>query len=218
MTAVRGESWGVTPITCPWLRPLWFRAWAASPALLGTPYRRKRGGCVFRTMKKIPLNFLLPSASARAVRQFTPILACWGALGLLAGGAPEPDSQVVSSPPPPTPTSAVTTTTTTTTPATAVTPVVVDGNTAYVPTATAATPVVSTTVVTQAPPAAQQEVVMAQPSAQHVWLAGCWTWRDDQYQWMAGHGELPPRSDPTWTAPRWEQEGNGYRFQEGYWN
>ena len=105
----------------------------------------------------------------------------------------------------------------TTTPVTVVTPAVVAGNPAYVTTSTA-TPVVNTLVVTQAPPALQQEVVLAQPSPRHVWLAGYWTWRDARYEWMAGHWELPPSSNSVWVAPRWEHEGNAYRFTEGYWN
>ena len=85
-------------------------------------------------------------------------------------------------------------------------------------TTTTSTPVVSTLVVTQAPPVPQVDVVIAQPSPNDVWLAGYWTWRDNQYEWMAGHWELPPSSSSVWTAPRWEQEGNAYRFHEGYWN
>lgn len=96
------------------------------------------------------------------------------------------------------------------------TPVVV-GNPAYVTNA-AVTPAVSTIVVTQAPPALQQEIVLAQPTPQHVWLAGYWTWRDSRYEWMAGRWELPPSSGSVWVAPRWEQQGNAYKFYEGYWN
>jgi WXXGXW repeat (2 copies) len=95
------------------------------------------------------------------------------------------------------------------------TPAVVPGSPAYVATAT---PVVSTVVVTQAPPMLQQEIVLVQPSPQHVWLAGYWTWRDARYQWMAGRWELPPSSSSVWVAPRWEQQGNAYKFTEGYWN
>jgi hypothetical protein len=79
-------------------------------------------------------------------------------------------------------------------------------------------PATSTIVVTQAPPALQPEAVLAQPSSRHVWLAGYWTWRDDRYEWRAGHWEMPPGSSSTWVAPRWEQDGNSYRFYEGYWN
>ncbi len=161
-------------------------------------------------MKKIILTLLSPSASARAVRQLSPVFACCGALGLLVGCVTEPDSHVVSAPPPPAPTSAVMVTTTTATPA------VVVANPAYVTTSTA-TPAVSTIIVTQAPPAMQQEVVLAQPSSQHVWVAGYWTWRNERYEWMAGHWELPPNSGSVWVTPRWEREGNAYKFYEGYW-
>lgn len=76
----------------------------------------------------------------------------------------------------------------------------------------------NTIIVTQSPPALQQEVVLARPSSQHVWVSGYWTWRNDRYEWMAGHWELPPTSGATWVAPRWEQQGNAYKFTEGYWN
>jgi len=171
------------------------------------PIARETLSVYSQKIMKAFLNLLSSSASARAVRQLTPVFACCGALGLLAGCATEPESHVVSSPPPQhTQTSAVITTTTT---PGAVAP-------AYVTTSTA-TPVVSTIIVTQAPPALQQEVVLAQPSSQHVWIAGYWTWRNDRYEWMAGHWELPPNSGSVWVAPRWEQEGNAYRFYEGYW-
>jgi len=104
----------------------------------------------------------------------------------------------------------VTTTTVTTSP-------VAVANPGYAATSNAGS-TVSTIIVTQAPPAMQQEVVLAQPSSQHVWLAGYWTWRNDRYEWMAGHWELPPSPNSAWVAPRWEQQGNAYRFYEGYWN
>ena len=138
----------------------------------------------------------------------TPVFACCGMLGLLAGCADEPQSHVVSALPPPAPTATVMTTTTTTAPAAVV----------VAPGYPVATPVVSTIVVTQAPPALQQDVVLAQPSPQHVWLAGYWTWRNDRYEWMSGHWELPPSSNSVWVAPRWEQQGNAYKFYEGYWS
>jgi hypothetical protein len=109
------------------------------------------------------------------------------------------------------------TTTTTTTPVAGTIPAVVIGNPAAVTIATA-TPVVSTTIVTEAPPALQTDVPLAQPSPKYKWLAGYWTWRDARYEWMAGHWELPPSSSSDWVAPRCEQQGNAYKFTEGYWN
>jgi hypothetical protein len=105
----------------------------------------------------------------------------------------------------------------TTTPVAVATPTVVVASPGYVTTVPAA-PAVSTVVVTQSPPALQPEVVLARPSSQYVWLAGYWTWRDGRYEWMAGHWEIPPGSSSAWVSPRWEQEGNAYRFYEGYWN
>jgi len=157
-----------------------------------------------------------PSALLRAERRLTPALAFCGAVALvLAGCASEPDSHLVSAPPPAAPTRAVTTTTVMTTPAAS--PAVYATPAGYVAAANPA-PAVSTIVVTQAPPALEQEVVLAQPSPQHVWIAGYWTWRDNKYEWMAGHWELPPSANAVWMTPRWEQQGNAYRFYEGYWN
>lgn len=74
-----------------------------------------------------------------------------------------------------------------------------------------------TVVVTQAPPAPQQEPVLEQPSPKHVWIPGYWTYRDTHYVWISGRWELPPREGAVWVAPRWEREGNAYRYYEGYW-
>jgi len=165
-----------------------------------------RSGYSYREMKTT-INLPLPSASARAVWQLVPVLAGCGALVLLGGCVSEPESHLVSAPPPPhTQTNTVITTTTS--------PGAVAPGYVAVP---VAAPVVNTIVVTQAPPALQQEVVLAQPTPDHKWLPGYWTWRNDQYQWVAGHWELPPNSGAVWVAPRWEQQGNAYRFYEGYW-
>jgi hypothetical protein len=72
-------------------------------------------------------------------------------------------------------------------------------------------------VVIQAPPAAPPEDLPTQPSSQHVCIAGYWTWRNGRYAWRAGNWEVPPHPRATWTNPRWEAEGNAYRFHEGYW-
>jgi hypothetical protein len=166
-----------------------------------------------RKMKTNIITFLSRLASVRVVRQFTPVFAFCGALGLLVGCVSEPESHMVSALPPPAPTRSVTTTTTTTTPDTM--PAVV-GTPANAIIATA-TPGVSTTIVTEAPPALQPEVVLEQPSPNYVWIAGYWSWRDG-YEWTAGRWELPPNSRSVWVAPRWEQQGNAYKFYEGYWD
>jgi hypothetical protein len=166
---------------------------------------------------KTNIMFLSRSASVCARRQLAPIFACCGAIVLLAGCATEPESHVVSAPPPPVPNRQVVTTTTTTTPAAVTVPTVIDGNPATVTVATT-TPVLSTTIVTEAPPPVQSDVALARPGPKDVWLAGYWTWRDARYQWMTAHWELPPSSGSVWVPPRCEQQGNAFKFTEGYWN
>ena len=76
---------------------------------------------------------------------------------------------------------------------------------------------VNSYIVSQAPPAVQVEVLLAQPSSAHVWIAGYWTWRQNQYEWMAGRWEVPPYSNAKWSPPHWETENGAYRFYEGSW-
>ena len=124
----------------------------------------------------------------------------------LGGCVSEPESHLVTAPPPPSPGTVP-----------AQTQVVVVAQPQQV-VAVAAAPV-NSYVVMQAPPAPQPpEAIPAQPSYQHVWVAGYWTWQNNRYAWMAGHWEVPPHSGATWVNPRWEPEAGAFRFYEGYWN
>jgi hypothetical protein len=161
--------------------------------------------------------FIISTSSQKrnSTSSLAPFLAISSLIGLMAGCASEPQSYVVSAPPPAAPVAPATIVTasapmTTTTQTTQTTPTGTVVTTQSQP--------VSTIVVTQAPPALQTELVVAQPSSSHVWVAGYWTWRNNQYQWMAGHWEVPPYANAKWTAPRWQTENGAYRFYEGYWN
>jgi hypothetical protein len=136
-----------------------------------------------------------------------------GAVGLLAGCASYPESHVVSAPPPPPPAVAPPAQVYSAPASTvAVTP---DGRTvAYPPSPVGA----SSVVVMQAPPQAQQEIATPRPSRDHMWVSGYWTWRNDRYEWIPGHWEVPPRVGASWVPPRWQQEGTAWRFYEGYWD
>jgi len=151
------------------------------------------------------MNHLNPHVS-RTHRQIAQVSLVSAALALLAGCASEPASHVVSAPPPPAPSTQLV--------------VAQQQPTAqYVATNNLAQPQNGVIIVTQAPPAIQQEVVLAQPSSDHKWVPGYWTWRNSRYEWMAGHWELPPSSSSVWIAPRWEHRSDGsYQFYEGYWN
>jgi len=146
------------------------------------------------------MKTIFPNAIGSAAWRAAQISLISGGLALLAGCSSEPESHVVSAPPPQA-------------------PIVI--NTATQP-AVVATPVQTTAgtiVVTQAPPTLQQEVVSAQPTSEHKWVPGYWTWRNSRYEWMSGHWEVPPYRNAVWVAPRWERTDNGaFRFYEGYWN
>ncbi len=135
-----------------------------------------------------------------------PPLLTLCSLGLLLGGcASQPESVLVSAPPPPPPTASTQM-------------VVAAPAPVMVAQAHPTTVVPAGYVVMQAPPAPPPpEAIPTRPSAQHVWLAGYWTWRNNRYEWMAGRWELPPHSGASWVSPRWSPEGGSYRFYEGYW-
>ena len=134
----------------------------------------------------------------RSIRLLVQASLISGGLAFFAGCASEPDSHVVSAPPPPNPTTQQV--------------IVTQPAQSAVQTAN------GTIIVTQAPPTPQQEVVLAQPSSDHKWVPGYWTWRNSRYEWMAGHWEVPPSSSSVWVAPRWERRTDGsYQFYEGYW-
>jgi hypothetical protein len=138
------------------------------------------------------------NSSLTSAKMLGQLLIVSGAAALFAGcGSPE--SHVVSAPPPSN-------------------PVVVQQQPTQIVVSGAAQLPAGTIVVTQAPPALQQEVAQARPSSDHVWVPGYWTWRNNRYEWMVGHWEVPPRTNAVWVSPRWERLGDGsYRFYEGFW-
>jgi hypothetical protein len=141
------------------------------------------------------------------------LIAAFGALSIFAGCATEPTSHVVSAPPPGSPTS---------TQQVLVTQqpqqVIVTQQPQQVVTTTAASGATTSFVVLQAPPAPQApQAIPTQPSSRHVWIDGYWTWRNNRYEWMAGHWEVPPFSGAKWENPRVETESGAYRFYEGRW-
>jgi hypothetical protein len=153
-------------------------------------------------MKLITSN--VQQHSPRRLDRAATALIVSGAIALLAGCASEPESHIVSAPPPPAPTTSAVVTT------------VPAPTTVAVPVANAAP---GTVVVMQAPPAPPPpEAMPPRPSTSHIWIPGYWTYRNNQYAWMAGRWEVPPRSGAVWVAPRWEQDRGAYRFYEGYWN
>jgi hypothetical protein len=76
-------------------------------------------------------------------------------------------------------------------------------------------------IINQAPPVQQQVIVTqpSRPSSSHVWVEGYWSFKNQRYEWVASHWEVPPFSGAKWVPPRSERLSDGnYRFYEGYWN
>jgi hypothetical protein len=143
------------------------------------------------------------NAPIRSFRSVAQVALISGGLALMAGCVSEPESHVLSAPPPPAPTQTQ----------------VVVAQPQGTQTVQAVQQPNGTIIVTQAPPTVQQELVTAQPTSDHKWVPGYWTWRNNRYEWMNGHWALPPSRDSVWVAPRWERTSSGsYRFYEGYWN
>lgn len=66
-------------------------------------------------------------------------------------------------------------------------------------------------------PPSPTDAVDDQPSPQHVFVSGHWTWKDGAYTWVSGAWELPPSPGAEWVGPRWEKKDNGYVLIEGVW-
>lgn len=72
-------------------------------------------------------------------------------------------------------------------------------------------------VLKEAPPPPRPEAMTPQPASDYVWVPGYWMWRAGQQEWVAGHWEVPPRPGARWVSARWEKQGDGYIFMQGYW-
>lgn len=179
-------------------------------------YLRRRTDSLITSLPECMKTMISARADVTRMPSMARLLTLCGAVGLFAGCASEPSSHVVSAPPPPPPTTPAATVYSAPATTQATVPVAVQTPSGV---ATVQAPVgASSVIVMQAPPAAQQEVPTVRPSASHVWVPGYWTWRNNQYQWMAGRWDVPPRTSGVWIPPRWQQEGTSWRFYEGYWD
>jgi hypothetical protein len=73
-------------------------------------------------------------------------------------------------------------------------------------------------VVNVPPPAAISEHQPPAPGPNYTWVGGYWNWNGSRYTWTAGRWEQTPTTAQAWEPPRWEHEGQGYRFRPGRWH
>jgi hypothetical protein len=70
------------------------------------------------------------------------------------------------------------------------------------------------------PPPLQDEVVVATPGPDFVWIGGHYEYGVDakSYTWKAGSWERPPHPGATWVAPRYEERGGKRIYHAGHWD
>jgi hypothetical protein len=69
----------------------------------------------------------------------------------------------------------------------------------------------------QTPPPPQPEAIPEQPSPDYVWQPGYWNWQGNQFLWVNGHWENPPRPGLQWVPTHWETRSDRYVLTFGYW-
>lgn len=58
---------------------------------------------------------------------------------------------------------------------------------------------------------------IAAPSEQHVWVPGCWMWRDARYLWRPGFW-IEPEPGWIWVPAHYTWGASGYVYVDGYWD
>ncbi len=55
------------------------------------------------------------------------------------------------------------------------------------------------------------------PTTEHIWIPGCWTWRETRYAWRPGYWS-PGYTNWIWVPARYLWTPRGYVFCSGYWD
>jgi hypothetical protein len=55
------------------------------------------------------------------------------------------------------------------------------------------------------------------PSADYIWLPGCWVWQQNRYAWRPGFW-TPAYENWVWTSAHYQWTPRGYTFVDGYWD
>jgi len=70
------------------------------------------------------------------------------------------------------------------------------------------------------PPPVQEDVVVASPGPDYVWIGGYWDWDVGarNFVWRAGRWERPPHREAHWIAGRYEFRNGHHYFHRGHWD
>jgi hypothetical protein len=67
------------------------------------------------------------------------------------------------------------------------------------------------------PPPIRVETYGPAPGPGYIWITGYWGYRSNNYYWVPGRWERPPRGHRRWEDGRWERHGDRYRWHDGRW-
>ena len=81
------------------------------------------------------------------------------------------------------------------------------------------TPLVCTerVVVRERPPALREEIIVARPSSQHVWIGGHWYRHNNAWLWVHGCWSLPPPHMAGWAPGHWVDRHGDWIWAPGHW-
>lgn len=71
-----------------------------------------------------------------------------------------------------------------------------------------------------APTSQPREFVPRRPAREAIWLEGHWAYTNDRnepYEWLPGHWEIPPSGRGTWIPDAWRQRDKGWIYVRGHW-
>lgn len=71
-------------------------------------------------------------------------------------------------------------------------------------------------IVATGPPSSPIEIMVAPPSAYHVWVPGYYTYRGGTYVWIKGSYQVPPRGK-IYVPGQWQKTNRGYKHSHGQW-
>jgi len=70
----------------------------------------------------------------------------------------------------------------------------------------------------RAPPRLRHEIRPHRPSRDHIWIAGAWDWRGNDWAWVPGRWDRPGDRGVRWIRPRYHREGSAWRYEPGHWS
>jgi hypothetical protein len=73
-------------------------------------------------------------------------------------------------------------------------------------------------IAQSAPPRVRHERMPTRPDRESVWTKGYWHWEGSRWDWVSGRWQRPEQRTHRWIAPRYQREGNAWRYEPPHWS